>query len=56
VVTVSPATKFKKGDAAATLKDVEVGQRVVAVYQQKAQALQASEVMIGVAAGASQKP
>src|SRR5262245_58122388 len=57
VVTVGTATKFKKGTAAAALKDVEVGLRVAVVYEQKGQALQASEVTIGVAApGAPQKP
>ncbi len=57
VLSVGPATKFKKGAATAALKDVLVGLRVAVVYEQKGQALQASEVAIGVAAaGAPQKP
>jgi hypothetical protein len=57
VLTVAPATRFKKGTAAAALRDVEVGLRVAVVYEQKGQALQASEVMIGVAApGVPHKP
>ena len=57
VLTVGPATKFKKGTAAAALKDVAVGLRVAVAYAQKGQALEASEVTIGVAApGAPPKP
>jgi hypothetical protein len=48
VVSVSPATRYKKGSAAAALKDLQAGQRVAVSYQSKGSELLASEVLIGV--------
>jgi len=47
-------TKFIKGDAAATVKDVKVGSRVVIHAHKHDNSLQAAEVKIGKSAAAGQ--
>lgn len=47
-------TKFLKGDAAATIKDVELGSRVVIHAHKKENSLHAAEVKIGTTAPPSQ--
>jgi len=58
VLSVGPATSYKKGSAAASLKDLQPGQRVAVSYQQKGSEYQAAEVLIGVVEGQAkpQKP
>ena len=53
VVSIVAATKFVKGEAAVTIKDVKVGDRVVIHAKPVGKTLEASEVKIGVAAGAA---
>lgn len=53
IVVVSGATRYKKAGAAASLKELQPGQRVAVTYQQKGSELQASEVLIGVMEGAA---
>lgn len=54
-VNLVTTTKFLKGEAAATLKDVKVGDRVVIHAKPIGKTLEASEVKIGVAAGSTAK-
>jgi hypothetical protein len=54
-VNIVPTTKFLKGDAAAALKDVKVGDRVVIHAKPLGKTLEASEVKIGVAAANTAK-
>jgi Domain of unknown function (DUF5666) len=53
-VEVDGETKFVKGDASATIKDVQVGSRVAIHAHSHDNALHAAEVKIGTNAGASQ--
>jgi hypothetical protein len=55
-VSVVAETKFTAGTAAATLKDVKVGDRVVIHARKQGQHLQADTVRIGSASIASPKP
>ena len=48
-------TKFVKGDAAATIKDVRVGSRVVIHAHNKGNSLHAAEVKIGTDAATGQR-
>lgn len=50
-VNVFPSTKFEKMGAAATIKDVKVGDRVVIHAGKKASKLEAHIVKIGMAMG-----
>lgn len=50
VLTCDAQTKFLKGKAAATLKDVQVGSRIVATVTEEGKMTRASEVTIGEAA------
>ena len=49
-VEIDGETKFVKGDSAATLKDVQVGSRVVIHAQKHDNSLHAAEVKIGTGA------
>jgi uncharacterized protein DUF5666 len=53
-VEFDSATKFTKGDDAATVKDVQVGSRVVIHGHKKDNSLHAAEVKIGANAARSQ--
>lgn len=52
VITVDDQTKFLKGKAAATLKDVRVGSRVVATVTEEGKTTKASEIVVGEGAPA----
>lgn len=52
VLTCDDKTKFLKGKAAATLKDVQVGSRIVASVSEEGKMTRASEITIGEAAPA----
>jgi len=54
-VNIVATTKFVKGETAATLKDVKVGDGVVIHAKPTGKALEASEVKIRVAAGSTAK-
>ena len=59
VLTVDAQTRFLKGKAAAALKDVEAGSRVVAKTTTEGKTTKASEIVIGekdAAAPAAAKP
>ena len=53
-VELDGETKFIKGDAAATIKDVQIGSRVVIHAHKRDNALHAGEVKIGTNAARSQ--
>ena len=53
-VEVDSETRFTKGDAAATVKDVQVGSRVVIHAHKHDNSLRAAEVRIGEAAAPAQ--
>ena len=55
VVEFDSDTKFLKGDASVTVKDVHVGDRVVIHAHKKDTMLHAAEVKIGAAKAATQK-
>lgn len=56
VLTCDAQTKFLKGKAAATLKDVQVGSRIVATVAEEGKMTRASEITIGEAAMAPKPP
>ncbi len=47
VLTCDDQTKFLKGKAAASLKDVKVGSRVVATITEEGKMMKASEILVG---------
>ena len=47
VLTCDEQTKFLKGKAAASLKDVQVGSRLVATVTEAGKTMKASEVVLG---------